>query len=91
IRLEIEGPENDILACLKRMEGVRDVIYDNFRYLVECERGKDPRAAITGAIVRNAWMMRGMEVMQMSLEKIFLDLTTREGDSEDKRHIDEGD
>ncbi len=91
IRLDIEGPENEVIAALRGTEGVRDVVRDRSDYLVECVSGEDPRAGITGTIVRNSWALRGMEVMRMSLEKIFLDLTTGEGESEDTHHSREGD
>jgi len=45
---------------------------------VEYPSDQEPRGAITEDLVRNGWTLLAMESVEMSLEDIFLSLTTAE-------------
>ena len=47
-------------------------------YVVQAQPGRDLRDDISRAVVGRGWSLRGMQLVGMSLEDIFLRLTTRE-------------
>ena len=47
-------------------------------YTIQAQSGQDLRDAISQAIVSNGWSLRGLQMVGMSLEEIFLRLTTHE-------------
>ncbi|MFC1992133.1 ATP-binding cassette domain-containing protein, partial [Chloroflexota bacterium] len=77
-RLEVTGPSKQVAERLRKLDGVLKVSYDGLHYIVECSAGQDPRAKITEAIVKGNWTLLSMESVEMSLEEIFLKLTTEE-------------
>lgn len=78
IRLEVGGPSEKVTEHLRQIEGVLRVSYQDSRYIVECSTGQDPRGKIMEIIVQNGWALLSLESMEMSLEDIFLKLTTEE-------------
>lgn len=82
IRLEIEGPSKQIAERLHRIQDVKKVNYEGSQYIIEYATDKDPRSRITEAIVQGGWTLLSLENIEMSLEDIFLKLTTEE-ESED--------
>ena len=78
IRLEVEGPSEKVTERLRRIESVHQVSYQNPHYIVECVTGQDPRGKIMETVVQSGWTLLSMESMEMSLEDIFLKLTTEE-------------
>ncbi len=78
IRLEVEGPSKEIAERLRKIKDVLRVKYDGSYYIVECPAGQDLRGKITETIVRGGWTFLSLESMEMSLEDIFLKLTTKE-------------
>jgi ABC-2 type transport system ATP-binding protein len=78
IHLEVEGPSKEIAERLRRIKGINRVTYDNSDYIVEYSTGQDPRSQIMTAMVQGGWTLLSMEIVQMSLEDIFLKLTTEE-------------
>ena len=50
-------------------------------YEVDAGRGEDVRRALSGAIVNAGWGLLELRARQMSLEDIFLELTTEESDA----------
>jgi ABC-2 type transport system ATP-binding protein len=77
-RLEVTGPSKQITERLRRVPGVIKVRYDGSSYILECPAGQDPRSKITEAIVQGHWTLLSLEAVEMSLEDIFLKLTTKE-------------
>ncbi|MBA7647522.1 Vitamin B12 import ATP-binding protein BtuD [subsurface metagenome] len=77
-RLEVEGPSKQVAERLRQLEGVLRVRYDGSHYNVECSAGQDPRGKITEAMVQGGWTLLSLESIAMSLEDIFLKLTTEE-------------
>ncbi len=78
IRLEIEGPSKQIAERLRRIQDVKKVNYEGSQYFIEYAADKDPRSRITEAIVQGGWTLLSLENVEMSLEDIFLKLTTEE-------------
>ena len=58
--------------------------YDASSYIVECAPGQDPRSKISEAIIQSGWTLLSLEAIEMSLEDIFLKLTTVEETEETK-------
>lgn len=75
IRLEINGPAEEVAECLRRIEGIDRVITEGNNFIVECPAERDPRSQIMAAIVEGGWSLLTMEATEMSLEDIFLNLT----------------
>ena len=82
IRLEVEGPSEKVAERLRQIEGVQRVSYQDSHYTVECSAGQDPRGKIMETIVQCGWTLLSLESIEMSLEDIFLKLTTEEGTSQ---------
>ncbi|MFC2006196.1 ATP-binding cassette domain-containing protein [Chloroflexota bacterium] len=78
IRLEVEGPPEKIAEHLRQVEGVLQVSLEDQYYIFECSAGQDPRSKIIETIVQNGWTLLSMDSIEMSLEDIFLKLTTEE-------------
>lgn len=75
-RLEVLGPAENVLKRLRQVQGVSRVGYRDSRNLVvECSPGQDPRSKLMEAVVESGWSLLAMEVLDMSLEDIFLKLT----------------
>jgi len=79
IRLEVVGPENDVTARLKGIEGIHAVAFEKPHHLVECDPERDLRPEIAGAVLGGGWKLLAMESVEMSLEDIFLKLTSEKG------------
>ena len=82
IRLEVEGPSEQVIEGLKQTEGVHQVSYQDSYYTVECSAGQDPRSKIMETIVQGGWTLLSLESIEMSLEDIFLKLTAEEETSQ---------
>jgi len=78
IRLEVEGPSKKVAERLRQIKGVQRISYEDSEYNVEYAAGEDPRGKIMEAIMQGGWTLLSLEAMEMSLEDIFLKLTTEE-------------
>jgi len=78
IRLEVEGPAEKVAERLRQIEDVLRVSYEDSYYIVECSAEQDPRGKIMETIVQGGWTLLSLESIEMSLEDIFLKLTTEE-------------
>ena len=77
IFVQVGGEQEGVLAALQAVEGVQDVEpQGNGGYEVICELDTDPRPALAQAIVAGGWPLLEMRSVGMSLEEIFLKLTT---------------
>src|SRR5438034_6361173 len=81
--LQIDAHGADVAAALGRVAGVRRVVESDHRqgmvgYEVESERGHDVRRDLARAVVTSGWGLLELRPMRMSLEEIFLSLTTEE-------------
>jgi hypothetical protein len=46
--------------------------------MIQADAGQDLRDAISQVVIGNGWSLRGLQMVGMSLEEIFLRLTTHE-------------
>ena len=81
--LQIDANGADAGAALSRLKGVTRVVEADRRdhvvgYEVESERGHDVRRDLAAAVITSGWGLLELRPMRMSLEEIFLELTTEE-------------
>ncbi len=79
--VEVNGPPEAVAAALRNLAGVHTVTPEapeSPRLVVDCQVGTDSREAIAAMIVGNGWGLRELRPMGMSLEEIFLQLTTED-------------
>ena len=80
--VEVGGPAAQVLPVLRDIAGVTDVTHVNedgrHTYTIHAQPGKDLRDDISRAVISNGWSLRGLQMVGMSLEEIFLRLTTHE-------------
>jgi len=81
--MEIQGPVSEIKSKLKAMPGVIDVQAvgtsdGRTRFQIDGELRKDIRGDLARTVVQNGWGLYELQSASMSLEDIFLKLTTAE-------------
>lgn len=77
IHLEVENPSDELPLRLKKVDGVLSVeSHGDGAYEVECALGKDLRPEIARAVIEGGWSLRELRSVTMSLEEVFLKLTT---------------
>lgn len=81
--VQVDAGSQDATAALQRIPGVTRVTTSDRRdhavgYEVESHQGIDVRRELAHAIVSNAWGLLELRPMRISLEEIFLSLTTDE-------------
>ncbi len=80
--LEVSGPETEIKTVLENLPGVNRVeIPDlndsvNPRFHINYELNTDIRAAVSSSIIQHGWNLLEMRSIEMTLEELFLQLTT---------------
>ncbi|MDP2918941.1 MAG: ATP-binding cassette domain-containing protein [Dehalococcoidia bacterium] len=83
IKVEVRGPADKIADALRRVPGVKRVAREGNYYIVESPAEVDPRSKITETVVKNGWNLLSAETIEMSLEEIFLQLTTNHEETEE--------
>ena len=83
ILLEVRGPTNAVTQALRNMPGVQDVTYNESDsgevvYNVTSRRSENVRAEMARTVMEHGWKLMRLEPVSMSLEEIFLRLTTVE-------------
>jgi ABC-2 type transport system ATP-binding protein len=81
--ITVEGPAADILAKLQGVIGVnlvepRDSADGRLTIEVHSDKGQDVRAELARAVVESGWKLYELKPSGMSLEDIFLKLTTKD-------------
>jgi ABC-2 type transport system ATP-binding protein len=81
--VQAQGPAEDVQRSLQSIPGVVRVNISETResapaFEVDSEKGADIRSAVANAVVRGGWGLLELRPMRMSLEDIFLSLTTEE-------------
>jgi ABC-2 type transport system ATP-binding protein len=86
ISLEVRGPADAVRSALGSLPNVLGVeIMPNDgrpRYMVDSVVGQDVREDLASTVVGNGWGLLELRSVGMSLEEVFLKLTTREEDAE---------
>ena len=87
LEVEIGGPPAEALAALRGIEGVTEVTHHPRpgvnMYRVQFREGRDLRDEISRTVIGRGWSLRSMQSLSMSLEEIFLRLTTSEAGGDD--------
>ena len=83
ILLTVEGAAAEVTERLQRVDGVSQVEQHDgsdgrVTYEVHAEKGKDVRAELARAVVESHWKLYELKTSGMSLEDIFLKLTTKD-------------
>jgi ABC-2 type transport system ATP-binding protein len=86
--VQAQGPAADVERALQSIGGVirvnpRETKGDVTNFDVDTEKGADVRREVAAAIVRNGWGLLELRPMRVSLEDVFLSLTTEEVEAED--------
>jgi ABC-2 type transport system ATP-binding protein len=81
--MQVDGPANSVRDKLAKVTGVKKVQLDGTangasRYAIECETGRDVRRELAQAVVQNGWGLLELRAKDLSLEEVFLELTTEE-------------
>jgi ABC-2 type transport system ATP-binding protein len=81
--VQVDAPGQDVAAALAAIGGVTRVVAADGRgpaggYEVESDRGTDVRREIARTVVNRGWGLLELRPMRMSLEEIFLQVTTDE-------------
>ncbi len=79
--LRINGDAVEIEKELSQIDGIKSVSKDksdSHGFIVEFEKGKDPRQQIHSAIIANKRELMEMRSQEISLEDIFIKLVTKE-------------
>jgi ABC-2 type transport system ATP-binding protein len=80
--VQVDAPGEDAVAALRAVPGVTRVNAADGRHAgafeVESDRGTDVRRELARAIVTRGWGLLELRPMRMSLEEIFLQVTTDE-------------
>ena len=87
LRLEVRGEEVPVLDTLRGVPGVLAASlrggHDDMLVIdVEAEAGRDVRSELASAVVTNGHDLLGLQQVGMSLEEIFLELTTTDQGAE---------
>ena len=82
LAVEVHGPADQVAAALRKVKGVLDVSYtedgDRNTFRLQLRRGNDLRDEISRAVMSSGWGLLGLQLESMSLEEVFLKLTTSE-------------
>ena len=86
LEVEIQGPEAAVVETLEKIRGIIQVSPirqdgDVIVYQVQARQGLDLRPTVSRSIISNGWSLLNLQLVNMSLEEIFLKLTTTEEDS----------
>ena len=92
--LQAQGPADDVQRALQSVAGVARVHLAEKRdkigvFEVDSEHGVDVRRELAGAVVRGGWGLLELRPVRVSLEDIFLSLTTEEVEAEEPAAVAE--
>jgi len=80
LRAQIAGPQAEVVQLVSGISGVIDVQTEGEQsFLVTTAPGRDVRDQLSSAVVGAGYGLRGLRSQEVSLEDIFLKLTTEEG------------
>ncbi|MEG1996006.1 MAG: ATP-binding cassette domain-containing protein [Oscillospiraceae bacterium] len=83
--IRVEGPESEVSKMLSGIAGMKEVqelgkredgVFD---YIVEADEGIDIRREVFSRLAQRNWPLLGMRSSELTLEDIFLKLTTDDG------------
>jgi len=78
-RIEVRGPVPEIMAALRGLAGVKEVIQQGeTTFLVESGDDLELRPKIARLVVARGWDLLAMQAQDFTLEEVFLNLVTEE-------------
>jgi len=86
LRLKVQGPPEEVTASLAKIGAIEDVSYEEPFHMVKFGTESEPQAEITQSLLSKGWTLLSMESVEMSLEDIFLQLTSAEEEAEEATH-----
>jgi ABC-2 type transport system ATP-binding protein len=83
IIMEVEGPSASVAAMLEKIDAVKRVESSKIReglysYTIDTDMAKEVRPELARAVMKNGFGLLEIKTAEMSLEEIFLKLTTHE-------------
>ena len=83
LQLQVRGPATKVVTTLRQMPQVMHVETQGRNgevgtYAIDCAIGADVREALARTIVNNSWGLLELRPYGMSLEEVFIKLTTKE-------------
>jgi len=83
VLITVQGPAGEVMEKLRRVGGVhmvepRDTADSRTTFEVHAEKGQDVRAELARAVVEARWNLLELKTSGLSLEDIFLKLTTED-------------
>jgi ABC-2 type transport system ATP-binding protein len=83
VLLTVEGPAAEVLDKIQRVSGVnwvepRESSDRHVTYEIHSEKGQDVRPELARAVVESQWKLLELKTSGLSLEDIFLKLTTKD-------------
>ncbi len=93
--VEARGPGQEMAALLRQVPGVLSVGVDPSaepvaNLTVECSVGHDVREQIAALIVRSGWGLMTLQAAPVTLEEVFVKLTTREDLPDGRQAVPDG-
>ncbi len=87
IYIQVAGPADEVQRTLQEVPGVTQATIADSRdgigvLEVDSERGRDVRRELAAAVVGSGWGLLELRPMRLSLEEIFLSLTTEESETQ---------
>ncbi len=86
LEVEVGGPPAEVLPVLRGIDGATEVTHHPRpgvnAYRVKFREGLDLRDEISRTVVGNGWSLLSMQMSSMSLEEIFLRVTTAEDETD---------
>jgi ABC-2 type transport system ATP-binding protein len=76
--VQMKAPLEEVLAALRGMPGVRSALAEESGIVVESELGRDLREEVAALALNRRWPVLEIRPVSLSLEQVFLKLTTRE-------------
>jgi len=86
VRIEVQADQNAACAAIREIPGVRKVSAEpaggngRVAITVEASPGQDVRSQIAAKVVGKAWPLYELRGVNLSLEEIFLQLTTEDSE-----------
>ena len=84
IVVQVEGPSAEVMSALRGIRGLNNVtregLEDRDRYIIHSRPGVDIRQEVARLIINRGWPLLELQAVTMTLEEIFLKLTTHEDD-----------
>ena len=78
-RIEVRGPAAEVMAALRGLAGVKDVIHQGeTTFVVESGDDLELRPEIARLVVARGWDLLALQPQDFTLEEVFLNLVTEE-------------